>query len=148
MKRLAYFYSLLLVCFLVSCVKTDNNNPEPTTTTDILVTNPWKVDRITDLNGNVINSAALPTEAKAMFGINIQFNQDKTVRAIDPVAKSVVNGGTWDLLDNNQILDIDVSQLKGKFPINQLSRSRMTLKYNVTYNGVTFNVNLELVPAL
>jgi hypothetical protein len=100
------------------------------------------------LNGNVINTASLPEQSKALFGINIQFSDDKTVRAIDPIARTVINGGTWSFLDNEKTLDIDIKDLKGQFPINKLERSRMVLLNKITYNGLTFNVYLELVPAL
>ncbi|TAG74162.1 MAG: hypothetical protein EAZ26_02415, partial [Runella slithyformis] len=109
---------------------------------------PWKIDRITDVSGNVINTNSLPTESRAMFGVDIQFNEDKTVRAIDPTSKLVVNGGSWDFLDNQQTLDIDVSQLKGKFPIVKLERSRMVLRNKIMFQGIGFDVNLELVPSL
>ena len=132
----------------LSCTKTtDNPATEVETTTKVLVTNPWKIDRITDVNGNIINTSSLPAESRALFGINIQFNEDKTVRAIDPTSKSIVNGGSWDFMDNQQTLNIDVSQLKGLFPIVKLERSRMVLRNKVLFNGLNFDVNLELVPA-
>ncbi len=148
MKKLTFIYSLLLTFFLVSCDRSTTEEPTNEATIRILTTNPWKVDKITDLNGNVINTASLPEQSKALFGINIQFSDDKTVRAIDPVARTVINGGTWNFLDNEKTLDIDIKDLKGQFPINKLERSRMVLLNKITYNGLTFNVNLELVPAL
>ncbi len=147
MKKQTFIYSLLLAFFLMGC-NNDTDNPSPETTARVLTTNPWKVDKITDLNGNVINTSALPEDSKALFGINIQFNDDKTVKAIDPVARTVINGGTWNFLDNEKILDIDIKDLKGQFPINKLERSRMILLNKIKYNNLTFEVYLELVPAL
>ncbi|RDB03329.1 hypothetical protein [Runella aurantiaca] len=148
MKKLTFIYSLFLTFFLVSCDRTTTDEPTNEATVRVLTTNPWKVDKITDLNGNVINTASLPEQSKALFGINIQFSDDKTVRAIDPIARTVINGGTWSFLDNEKTLDIDIKDLKGQFPINKLERSRMVLLNKITYNGLTFNVYLELVPAL
>lgn len=148
MKKLTFIYSFVLTFFLLSCNRTTTGEPSNETTVRVLTTNPWKVDKITDLNGNVINTAALPEQSKALFGINIQFSDDKTVRAIDPIARTVINGGTWSFLDNEKILDIDIKDLKGQFPINKLERSRMVLLNKIVYNGLTFQVYLELVPAL
>jgi hypothetical protein len=150
MKNIVVIALILSSCFLISCKKNTGTDPqsETLTATKTLVTNPWKVNKITDLSGNTINPSALPTEAKALFSINIQFLEDKTVRALDPVSKSVVNGGKWDLLDSDKILDIDVAQLKGKYPIVEMTRTKMILRNSIVFEGVTFNVNLELVPAI
>lgn len=150
MKKLT---TLLLICSVwlsISCTKPTEEDPaaKEQTTIEVLINNPWKIERITDLSGNVINTSNLPEESRAMFGINIKFNEDKTVRAIDPTSKVVVNGGSWDFFDNQQTLDINVSQLKGKFPIVKLERSRMILRNQVVFQGIGFDVNLELVPSL
>jgi hypothetical protein len=149
MKKVMFIGSLLFALFLVSC-KSDNNGttPTPEKTVSILVTNPWKVEKITDLNGNVINKDLLPKEAQAFFGTNIQFFEDKTVKALDPVARTVVNGGSWNLLNNEKTLDIDIKDFKGIYPINKLERSRMSLRYSTVFQGLSFEVYLELVPAL
>jgi hypothetical protein len=149
MKKIMFIGSLFLTLFLVSCNKDNNGTtPTPEKTVSILVTNPWKVEKITDLNGNVINKDLLPKEAQAFFGSNIQFFEDKTVKALDPVARTVLNGGSWNLLNNEKTLDIDIKDFKGTYPINKLERSRMSLRYTSVYQGLSFDVYLELVPAL
>jgi hypothetical protein len=150
MKKILALSTFLLSLLLSSCDRQNSgtSTPTPETTVRILTTNPWKVEKITDLNGNVINKEALPTEAKAFFGLNIQFYDDKTVKAIDPVARNVVNGGSWNLLENDKTLDIDIKDFKGVYPINKLERSRMSLLHKTVFNGLSFSVYLELVPAL
>ena len=153
MKNIANFFSIIVLFSVFGCVKTDNSNSIPTpdaviTLTEALVTYPWKVDKVTDANGGLINPNSLPEQSKALFGINIQFYDDKTVRALDPIARTVVNGGKWDFLDENKTLDIDISQLKGQFPIVSLKKDRMILKNKVVFNGISFDVLLELVPSL
>jgi len=151
MKKPTLLLLISIVFWGVSCTKPEENTDPVAklqTTTQALITNPWKIDRITDVSGNIINTSNLPAESRAMFGVNIQFNEDKTVRAIDPTSKVVVNGGSWGFLDDQKILDIDVSQLKGKFPVIKLERSRMILRNQIVFQGVGFDVNLELIPAL
>lgn len=149
MKKLTFIFSLLLTVVLGSCDRANNGaTPTPEKLISILTTNPWKVEKITDLNGNVINTALLPDDAKKFFGANIQFYEDKTVKAIDPIARDVLNGGSWNLLDNEKTLDIDIIDFKGTYPINKLERSRMSLRHSTVYKGITFDVYLELVPAL
>ncbi len=150
MKKIAFLLSICAVVSLSACKTTNGTDPITTaqTITETLVTTAWKVDKITDTNGTIINPNNLPAESRALFGVNIQFNDDKTVRAIDPVARTIVNGGKWGISADNQILDIDISQLKGQFPIVSIKKDRMILKNNISVSGLTLTVNLELVPAL
>jgi len=150
MKKLTIFYSLLAVISLNSCNKTTPDPiPAPENIMNVLTTNAWKMDKITDLNGNAINVDLLPAQTKAFFGVNIQFSGDKTVRAIDPIARRVESGGTWDLIENNKTLYIDLTKdFKGNYPINKLTRSNMSLRNTMEMNGLKFEVNLELIPAL
>jgi hypothetical protein len=150
MKKIALILSIFTIVTIAGCNTTTTSDPTPTvqTLTETLVTNPWKVDKVTDATGSIINPNSLPAESRALFAINIQFNEDKTVRAIDPVARTIVNGGSWGLLDNNQTLDINISQLKGQFPIVSAKKDRMILKNKVVFQGLSFDVNLELIPAL
>jgi hypothetical protein len=150
MKKIALLFAIYAVVSLSACKTTSGDDPAPSTqtVTETLVTTAWKIDKITDASGSTINPSNLPAESRALFGVNIQFNNDKTVRAIDPIARTIVNGGKWDISSDNQTLDIDISQLKGQFPIVSLKKNRMILKNNVAVSGLTFTVNLELVPAL
>ena len=151
MKKLMSICAVLLAFALGGCNRqsSDVTPTDSETTTRVLTTNPWKLDKITDLNGNVINPNLLPPEGKSFFGVNILFSEDKTVRAIDPIARTVVNGGSWDFLDDAKALNIDLGKdFKGKYPINKLERSTMSLRNTMEFNGIKFEVNLELVPAL
>jgi hypothetical protein len=150
MNKIVKLLCLLALVAATSCQRTVTAEEDQTqaTTTRVLVTNPWKIDKITDANGTTIPLSSLPAESRALFGINIQFFEDKSVRAIDPVSRTVVNGGSWQFLDEEKTLDIDVSQLKGKFPILNLSRTRMVLRNRIQFNGLPFDVNLELVPSI
>jgi hypothetical protein len=152
MKKTALLLAIYAFISLSACNTTSGDAPVLTTqtTTETLVTNPWKIEKITDTNGSTINPSSLPAESRALFSVNIQFNNDKTVRAIDPVARTIVNGGKWDLLDVNNVklLDIDISQLKGQFPIVSIKKERMVLKNTTSINGFSFEYNLELVPVL
>lgn len=150
MKKVTPFSFILFAYLFQNCTKTEPTPiPTPQTIVSVLTANAWKMDKITDLNGNAINVALLPDETKYFFGVNIQFNEDKTVRAIDPVAREVKNGGVWDWKDNNKVLYIDLRKdFKGDYPINKLTRSNMSLRNTMEMNGLKFEVNLELIPAL
>ena len=85
---------------------------------------------------------------QVIYLIDIQFFDNNVTKAIDPYSKQVVNGGTWYLIDNNQVLDIEVSQFKGKFNIKELSRSKMTLANTVPVNGITQEAHLVFEPVI
>ena len=151
MKKWSVLCLFFVSVFLFNCKKVEvtDTPTTPEATITVLTTNPWKVAKITDLNGNTIDKALLPTEIKVFFEVYIYFKEDKTVRALDPVALTVQQGGAWDLLDNSKTLYIDLGKtFKGNYPINKLDRARMSLRHTATYNGLNFDVYLELVPAI
>ena len=138
---------LLSVFFFVSCKR--DTQLSPASAEALLKSNAWKVDRIVDIKTNLaIPPSILPIEAAALFAVDIQFKENNKTVAIDRVSKQPINGGTWFLLDQNQTLDIDVSQLKGKFPLKELSSSKMILNYKINAFGGNYDVFLELVPSL
>ncbi len=151
MKKWSLICFVFISVFLANCKKVEvTDTPTMTeTAVSVLTTNPWKVAKITDLNGNAIDKNLLPTEVKSFFEVYIYFKEDKTVRALDPVALTVQQGGVWDLLDNAKTLLIDLGKtFKGNYPINKLERARMSLRHTAVYNGLNFDVYLELVPAI
>ncbi|WP_028525704.1 hypothetical protein [Runella limosa] len=151
MKKWSVLCFVFVSIFLANCKKVEvgDTPTTPDATVSVLTTNPWKVTKITDLNGNVIDKNLLPTEVKSFFEVYIYFKEDKTVRALDPVALTVQQGGAWDLLDNSKTLYIDLGKtFKGNYPINKLERARMSLRHTAVYSGLNFDVFLELVPAI
>ena len=140
---------LLFVSLFVFISCTKKSQISPSSAEAVLKSNAWKVDRIVDIgSGLAIPPSILPAEATALFAVDIQFKENNKTVAIDRVSKQPINGGTWFLLDQNQTLDIDVSQLKGKFPLKELSNSKMILNYKIKAFGGDYNVFLELVPSI
>jgi hypothetical protein len=144
--------NLILVCFvmLLTIGCQDKNNPDPKNLAkgEILINNPWRLKDVTDASGKSIPQNQLSLETTAIYLFDIQFFNNNVTKAIDRVSRQVVNGGTWYLVENEQLLDIEVSQFKGKFAIKELSRSKMTLSNNVPVNGVSQPANLVFEPVI
>lgn len=143
-----YILAALLMVFTIACDKDTKTDPQGTDKGKVLVTNPWRLVSVTDASGKAIPQNQLNIETQAIYLFDIQFFDNNVTKALDRTSKQVVNGGTWYLIENNEILDIEVSQFKGKFPIKELSRSKMTLGNTVLVNGVSQEARLVFEPVV
>ncbi|GAA4449472.1 hypothetical protein GCM10023189_08880 [Nibrella saemangeumensis] len=148
MKKVTYWLILFCVTItLANCKKTT----EPAASGDraeVIMSTGWKLDRVTDANRQTINQSQLNLATMALYGMEIQFRANNMTRAVDRVTKQVLNGGTWYLVENNQAVDIEINQFKGRFPIVELSRSKLILRNKVPVAGTETDANLEFVPSL
>jgi hypothetical protein len=144
----SYILVVLLLVFVVACDKETKVDPQATDKNKVLISNPWRLVNVTDASGKAIPQNQLNFETKAIYLFDIQFFDNNVTKAFDRTSKQVVNGGTWYLIENNEILDIEVSQFKGKFPIKELSRSKMTLGNTVPVNGVNQEAQLVFEPVV
>jgi len=135
--------TLLLLAGLVSCRDTSVEADREV----LLVAMPWKLNRVTDAQGQAIPLSRLNVQTQALFGMDFQFRENNITRATDRLTRQVLNGGTWFLRDNNTALDIEVSLFKGRFPLVDLNRSKLVLQNKMPINGVESDTNLEFVPA-
>lgn len=147
--------SLLLAAafllFVTACDKetTDpKDDDNPSTKDKVLITNPWRMVNVTDEAGKTIPKNQLGLETQVIYLLDIQFFDNNVAKAIDPFSKQVVNGGTWYLKENEQILDIEVISFKGQFGIKELSRAKMTLNNQIPVNGVNQSANLVFEPVV
>lgn len=146
MKR---FLPLVLLIGLVAAA-CDRNNPDPQTTEDkaqLLKSTTWKLDRVATPDNQTISPGRLNPATQAIFLVNIEFKDPDITRAIDQASKQVINGGTWKLLDNNTVLDVDVTGFKGKFKLAELSRTKLVLGNNIPVDGQQRDANMEFSPA-
>jgi hypothetical protein len=144
MTRLRNLLFLLIVGLIASSCQ-DKENPGPKTPQvklEILIKNAWRLKDVTDASGKSIPQNQLSFETMAIYLFDIQFFDNNVTKAIDRVSKQVVNGGTWYLIEDEQKLDIEVSQFKGRFILKELTNAKMVLTNNVPVNGVSKEANL------
>ncbi len=143
MKNIALF--LFVMCAGLACRKTEVVS-EPS---QIIISNSWKLDRFTDVDGKTLSQNQLNSQAQALFGLDFEFRGDNVTRARDRISKQILNGGTWYLADANQNLDIDINGFKGKFKVIQLVKGKMILQAenNKMISAGEF-VKMEFIPAL
>lgn len=150
MNRLLNLLPLFIVAlFLFSCDK--NNNPDPVTNktkAEVLINYPWRLSNVTDLSGKSIPQNQLSIETTAIYLFDIQFFDNNVTKAIDRVSRQVVNGGTWYLIEDGQVLDIEVSQFKGKFGVKEISRTKLILTNKIPVNGISQDANLVFEPVV
>ena len=83
--------------------------------------------------------------AIALYGLLFEFRADKETRAVDKLSKNILNRGTWDLISNNTVLDINITSFKGQFKIVALSKGKLTLQASTGnfLSGVGSEINME-----
>jgi hypothetical protein len=132
------------VFFAFSCKKSAVAVAEPS---KVLSANFWKLDRFTDIEGKTLSQNQLNSQAQALFGLNYEFRNDNVTRAKDRITKQILNAGTWYLISNNQVLDIDILGFKGQFKVIEISKTKIILqaKNNKMISAGQF-VNMEFLP--
>jgi hypothetical protein len=150
MKRLLLFVPLLfLSLFVLSCKDKDKEEtPEPTTKSKILVNYPWRLTKVTDLSGKDISENQLGTDTKYILKMDIQFQQNATVRALDQNSSQVINGGTWYLINEEKALDIKIIGFSGEFGLEELTNSTMKLKSKMPVNGTEQETIMVFQPVI
>lgn len=149
MNRPVTLLLVLLVTFFTFSCKEEGPDPDGNMTKgQVLVNNPWRLKNVTDASGKTIPQNQLTLETMAIYFFDIQFFDNNVTKAIDRSSRQVVNGGTWYLIENDQVLDIEVSQFRGKFGVKELSRTRMTLTNDIPVNGTTQKANLLFEPVV
>lgn len=128
---------MFMVLLATSCDK-DKPGPQPdgSTKSKILVTNPWRLTDVTDPAGVKIPINQLGIQTLGLYTIDIQFFDNNVTKALDQKTSQVTNGGTWYLKENDKLLDIEISQFKGDFGVKELSRNKMSLTTQIPVNGV------------
>lgn len=150
MKRLLLFVPVLFLSLLViSCKDKDKNEtPEPTAKNKILVNYPWRMSSVTDLSGKEIPKNQLSGETKFILEMDIQFQQNATVKALDQNSSQVINGGTWSLINEEKALDIKISGFSGEFGLEELTNSKMRLKSKMPVGGVEQEAIMVFQPVI
>jgi hypothetical protein len=132
------------VFFAISCKKSALAVAEPS---KVLSANFWKLDRFTDIEGKTLSQNQLNSQAQALFGLDYEFRNDNVTRAKDRITKQILNAGTWYLISNNQVLDIDILGFKGQFKVIEISKAKIILQAenNKMISAGQF-VNMEFLP--
>jgi len=150
MKRLLLFVPVLfLSLWVISCKDKDKDEtPEPTAKSKILVNYPWRMSAVTDLSGKDISENQLGADTKFIKQMDIQFQQNATVRALDQNSSQVINGGTWYLVNEEKALDIKIAGFSGEFGLEELTNSKMRLKSKMPVNGVEQEAIMVFQPVI
>jgi len=150
MKRLLLFVPVLFLSLLViSCDDKDKNeNPEPTAKNKILVNYPWRMSSVTDLSGKEISENQLNVDTKYIKQMDIKFQENARVNALDQKSSQVINGGTWSLINEEKTLDIKIIGFSGEFGLEELANSKMRLKSKMPVNGVEQEAIMVFQPVI
>lgn len=136
MKHLFRLSGFLLLVLIAASCKDKNETPKPTEKDKILVNYPWRMSAVTDLSGKSIAFEKLNLLTQGIPSMNIEFVAGNKVYARGIADPQVINGGTWYLIEDSKVLDIDIVSFKGKFGVEELSNSKMRLKSTMPVSGV------------
>lgn len=138
---------IAFVTFISLACKEDKVEPTNLSQSELLSLNGWQLSRYTDPNGKTLTNAELNIAAVALYGLQFEFRTDKETRAVDKLTKNILNRGTWDLLSQETVLDINITSFKGQFKIITLSKGKLTLQASTGnfLSGVGSEINMEFV---
>jgi hypothetical protein len=138
MKRIFSLIPALVILFFVSsCGDKDNNGTaQPTEKDKILVNYPWALKEVTDMSGKAIPSGQWDATAKLLPSMNFEFQSGNKVIARGVGDGQAVNGGTWYIIQEGKVLDINISGFKGEFGLQELTNSKMRLTRKMPVAGV------------
>ncbi|WP_128543619.1 hypothetical protein [Larkinella soli] len=144
MKRFSAIATLFLFICLTGCKKDEDSIKR----SDLLVANKWSVRQITDTQGRLIAKEKMGIQTLVLYELIFDFKANKQVVASDRITKQVKNGGTWELVDNETAIDVDIPGLKARFGLVEISRSKMVLRNKIPVSGTETDANLEFEPVL
>jgi hypothetical protein len=150
LRSLPLVFALLLT-LLTGCQPNDpGTTPAPTATTktELIAANNWKINRLADANGRLLNNSQLSAQTLALAFFDFQFRDNFTVRAFDRQTRQIVNGGDWKFTDDNTGIDVKVTGFTGVFPLLELTRTSLVLQQLTKVDGKDANIRLEFVPAI
>jgi hypothetical protein len=136
MKHLINLSAFLVLILISASCKDKNETLKPTEKDKILVNYPWRMSVVTDLNGKAIAMEKLNLLTQGIPSMKIEFVTGNKVYARGIADPQVINGGTWYLIEDSKVLDIDIISFKGKFGVEELSNSKMRLKSTMPVSGV------------
>jgi hypothetical protein len=138
---------IAFVTFISLACKEDKVEPTNLSQSELLSLNGWQLSRYTDKNGKTLTNAELNIAAVALYGLQFEFRTDKETRAVDKLTKNILNRGTWDLVSQETVLDINITSFKGQFKIITLSKGKLTLQASTGnfLSGVGSEINMEFV---
>lgn len=124
----------------------DKENIAPAT---ILTSVVWKLDRYSDLDNKTLTQNQLNPQAVGLFSLDIEFRENNITRARERTTKQIVNTGTWYLVENDKVMDINAIGIKDRFEVILIQKNKLILRArnNKMLSTGEF-VNLELVPSL
>lgn len=138
-------FLIAFVAFISLACKEDNVEPTNLSQSELLSLNSWQLSRYTDTNEKTLSNSELNIAAVALYGLQFEFRADKETRAVDKLTKNILNRGTWELMSQETVLDINITSFKGQFKIVTLSKGKLTLQASTGnfLSGVGSVINME-----
>lgn len=142
MKKFAFLLFIPLI--LISCKNPEIDEQKPKE--ELLTSKAWQLDKYVDLNGKTVSDGALNTSAKLLFGMIFEFKSNKEVKGVDKLSKSIINRGTWELIeDETDYLKIDIVGFSGDFLIIDITKNSMILRTETEKNPIGIDTEIDLV---
>ncbi|MDR6561616.1 MULTISPECIES: hypothetical protein [unclassified Arcicella] len=143
--KLKNFLLLSLFAFVTFACSDNNVNPTESKVT-VIQSSEWQVDRFTTTDGTVVDPTLFGGNSKLIGELTYVFDKTFMVRSYDKVSKQAQAYGSWELIENDTKLKINIQGLDGTFNVVSLTKQKMILRNNIVYAGVTVPINMEFIP--
>jgi len=143
--KLKHFLLLSLFAFVTFACSDNNVNPTESKVT-VIQSSEWQIDRFTTTDGAVVDPTLFGGNSKLIGELTYVFDKTYTVRSYDKISKQAQAYGTWELIQSDTKLKINIQGLDGTFDVVSLTKQKMILRNNIVYAGVTVAINMEFIP--
>lgn len=143
--KLNHFLVLCLFAIVTFACSDNNVNPTETKTT-VIQSSEWQIDRFTTTSGDVVDPTLFSGNSKLIGELTYVFDKTFTVRSYDKVSKQAQAYGSWQLIENDTKLDINIQGFTGIFDVVSLTKQKMILRNNIVYAGVSVPIHMEFIP--
>jgi len=145
MIRSKPFLILLILLSILSCTKDQTVDPN-IAKSDAIKSSEWVTSGFSTIDNTPIDPALFSGDAKFINQLTYRFQDAGIVRSYDKVSKQAQAYGTWALVESATKLEINIQGFKGTLGVIELSKTKMTLRNNITYKNTNIPINIIFIP--
>lgn len=149
MKNLSMILAIAILGFVTSCKKDETTTPSKTKT-ELISAKVWIPNQVVALGSVTVYQRGGVASAN-LFDLDkvvLTFKSDGTISGTDNTGKAL-SGAKWSLSSDETKIVISgsgITGLDGEALIIQLTDTNFEVKGKITYQGITGDANLKMIP--
>ncbi|PWK29198.1 hypothetical protein LV89_00036 [Arcicella aurantiaca] len=148
MKNLSIILAMVILGFVSSCKKDETTTPAKTKT-ELITAKVWIINEVIALGTPVYTKGGTDVLNLGFAKVSLSFKSDGSVSGFDNNGKTLPISAKWSLSTDETKIIISgsgITGLDGEALIIQLTDTNFEVKGKVTYQGITGDANLKMIP--